>query len=297
MADNNKKEGFFSRLTRKIGGKLMDEDSMAVIEKKQCETGDDTQKNISNFSQIECKNELIKSVEKTLSRLIEEKDYTKGKKLIIWLDTDQLSFDSYNTSEYEQTILRNLVNEHGYFFDAVGLCIGMPDAKLRATRIGRNEKEYIQIISSEPEVVCNHSKAKICVVGSFGSLVDGEYFLSVDDMKNRRITAYNIGSGRFPKLKSGFRENHIAIDDNPDSPMIEQNKYVSRMHAHIGFSERFGFYLQVEIDGTRLMGKRTRIFRGLEVIECDSPNVKNYLKDNDIIELGKAVKLQYFELD
>jgi hypothetical protein len=77
--------------------------------------------------------------------------------------------------------------------------------------------------------------------------------------------------------------------------MVERNKYVSRSHAHIGFSDQFGFYLQVEKDGTRLMGKRTRIFRGDEKIECDNPQVKVPLQSGDQIELGKAVVLNFIE--
>ena len=116
-------------------------------------------------------------------------------------------------------------------------------------------------------------------------------------MMEKMISCYNIGAGKFPKIPTGYRENHIAIDDNPDSPMVEKNKFVSRMHAHIGFSDKFGFYFQVEKDGTRLMGKRTRIFRGEEKIECENPEAKIPLQDGDLIELGKAVVLKYKQLN
>lgn len=318
MAENKKKENWFSRLMHKLGTKLAEPEAtvdaaaenpkvaetLNVVEKprvvKKTEENEKVENNGKSESVVnesEDKESLINGIFKTLSNLLEEKDYTKDKKLVIWLDTDQISFDSYNTDSYKQALLNDVVNEHGYFFDDATFCIGLPDAKLHATKIFNSKIGYMQIVSKETEAVQAHSKAKICVVGEFGSLVENEYILSLDDMQNRHITAYNIGAGRFPQLKSGFRENHIAIDDNPNSPMAEKNKYVSRMHAHIGYSDRFGFYLQAEIDGTRMMGKRTRIFRGNEVIECDSPKVKNYLKGTDIIELGKAVKLQYVELD
>ena len=116
-------------------------------------------------------------------------------------------------------------------------------------------------------------------------------------MKAENISAYNIGAGEFPQMKSGYRHNHIAIDDNIHSPKFEINKYVSRKHAHIGFSETFGFYFQVELDGTRLVGKRTRIFREEQIIECDNPQVKIPLQNGDLLELGKAVLLRYVQLN
>lgn len=286
-------EIFFNRLVSKIGAWLTEPDATVdpAADNPNVPGKPGLKENIEN------KEFLVDCVFKTLSNLLEEKDYTKGKKLVIWLDTDQISFDSYNTDGYKQALLNNLVNEHGYCFESAEFCMGVPESKLRATKLRNSKVGYIQIVSNGAGTAQAHSKAKICVVGEFGSLVENEYILSLDDMQNRNITAYNIGAGRFPQLKSDFRENHIAIDDNSDSPMADTNKYVSRMHAHIGHSDRFGFYLQVEIGGTRMMGKRTRIFRGEEVIECDNPSVKNILKDKDIIELGKAVKLQYVELD
>lgn len=273
MTESNKNKGFFSRIKRMLSGAMTD---------GECVTEAD---------------DIIECVGKTLSHTIDDKDITKGKILIVWLDVDRILFDRYNTDSYKLQLLSNLWNERGYLFEDASFCIGVPDARLRATKIAGITGGFMQIVSNEFEAQHIHRKAQICVVGSFGSIVDDGYIISVDDMKMRNLNVYNIGAGRFPLVRSGFRENHIAIDDNPDSPMIELNKYVSRTHAHIGFSERYGFYLQVEIDGTRIMGKRTRIFRGKDVIECDNPNVKNFLKDSDIIELGKAVKLQYFELD
>lgn len=286
-------ENFFNRLINKIGTWLAEPDAAvdSVADNPNVPGKPGVKENVEN------KESLINCVFKTLSYLLEEKDYTKGKKLVIWLDTDQISFDSYNTDSYKHALLNNLVNEYGYCFESAEFCMGVPESKLRATKLRNSKEGYIQIVSNEAGTVQAHSKAKISVVGEFGTLVEDEYVLSLDDMQTRNITAYNIGAGRFPQLKSDFRENHIAIDDNPDSPMADKNKYVSRLHAHIGHSDRFGYYLQVEIGGTRMMGKRTRIFRGEEVIECDNPSVKNFLKDKDIIELGKAVKLQYVELD
>ena len=69
------------------------------------------------------------------------------------------------------------------------------------------------------------------------------------------------------------------------------------MHAHIGYSDMFGFYLQAEKDGTRRMGKRTRIFRGNQIIEMDNTQAKEPLQSGDLIELGKSVVLQYVAIE
>ena len=245
---------------------------------------------------IEDKYSLVRSVLSTLSEMIEDKDSTEGKQLIIWLDTDQLTFDNYNIESYRGQILNALVNEYAFCFKSVSFRIGIPDESLRATPIAGHEGEFIQVVGNDTPSATALCKARISVFGGAGSLLQEQYILSVDDMKKKTITAYNIGAGQFPQLPSGYRENHIAIDDNPNSPMVERNKYVSRMHARIGYSEKFGFYLQVERDGTRLMGKRTRVFRGESKIECDSPQIKVPLQNGDLIELGKAVVLKYEEL-
>lgn len=246
--------------------------------------------------EVENKEMLLNSIIGTLSKVIEYKDTTVGKRLIVWLECDMAKFANYDTDAYKNRILSALVNERGYCFDEVRFSIGTPAEELRATEIGDNHLEYLQIVNTETVKESKSAKAMISIFGESGSLMQEQYVLSSDDMKQKMIPAYNIGAGKYPKIPSGYRENHIAIDDNPDSPMAEKNKYVSRMHAHIGYSDKFGFYLQVEKDGTRLMGKRTRIFRGEEKIECDNPQAKIQLQSGDLIELGKAVVLRYMEI-
>lgn len=247
--------------------------------------------------QVENRDALIRSVINTLKSVVEYKDTTIGKKLVVWLACDQITFGNYDTEQYRQQTLSALVNESGYGFDEVVFNIGVPAEELHATRIGQSNLEYLQILAHEAFNEVKTCKAIISIFGGAGSLLQEQYLLSSDDMKKKMLSSYNIGSGQFPQIPTGYRENHIAIDDNPNSPMAEKNKYVSRMHAHIGFSEKFGFYLQVEKDGTRLMGKRTRIFRGEEKIECDNPQAKIPLQTGDLIELGKAVVLRYMQID
>lgn len=239
---------------------------------------------------------MLRNVVSTLAKRIEFRNAMDGKKLVLWLDCDQLTFSAYDNESYRQQMLSALVNEKGFEFDQVAFSLGKPAPELHATQIGDNDLEYLQVVENEkvPEPVS--CKAVISIFGEAGSLVQDKYILSPEDMKEKMIPCYNIGAGKFPKIPTGYRENHIAIDDNPDSPMVEKNKFVSRMHAHIGFSDKFGFYFQVEKDGTRLLGKRTRIFRGEEKIECETPEAKIPLQDGDLIELGKAVVLRYKQL-
>ena len=242
---------------------------------------------------------LLRRVITTLSEKIEYAADINGKKLVIWLDCDdELEFLSYNTDSYRQQMLSTLVNERGFGFEQVMFKMGKPTAELHATKVKDNDFEYLQLV--EKEIVQEHKiacKAEISIYGGAGSLKEEKYILSSEDMKEKMITAYNIGAGQFPKIPTGYRENHIAIDDDPNSSMREKNKYVSRMHAHIGYSEKYGFYFQVEQDGTRLVGKRTRIFRGAEKIECDNPQARIPLQSGDLIELGKAVVLRFVQLN
>ena len=249
---------------------------------------------------LDDKEKLMDHVISTLNEQIDYLDATKGKKLVIWLDCDEnLFFKNYNTDSYRQQMLSFLVNEKGYGFENLEFSMGKPATELKASKVKGNDFEYLQVIEDEVVLEPLSCKAMICIYGEGGSLVQDKYILSPEDMKEKMITCYNIGAGKFPKIPTGYRENHIAIDDNPESPMVEKNKFVSRTHARIGFSDKFGFYLQVEKDGSRLMGKRTRIFRnGVEKpIECDNPQAKIPLQDGDLIELGKAVVLRYKQLN
>ena len=115
-------------------------------------------------------------------------------------------------------------------------------------------------------------------------------YSSYDFVQGRYSEAVH-GRGEFPDLHGGgYRQNHIAIEDKPES---ELNKCVSRAHARIGFSEALGFYLQVEFGGSILNQSRTRVYRDGEWIEVVSMEQMVPLHDNDLIELGKAVVLQF----
>lgn len=245
---------------------------------------------------LETKEELLHIMCDLSRKLFDQLEMDVQKNLSIWLDTDQLTFQTYDTNQYRERIMEALVNECDVRLETVAFNNGRPSEELRCTPIGQSGKVFLQIKDNSSFVRVNSQRATISIFGNYGSLLKNEYILSSDEMHEQKISAYNIGAGEFPKMPSGYRHNHIAIDDNPQTAMTEKNKFVSRMHAHIGYSDKFGFYLQVERDGTRLMGKRTRIFRGEQIIEMDNPTVKVPLQDGDLIELGKAVRLRYVEL-
>lgn len=239
---------------------------------------------------LESKEDLLRNILNVVGKIYDDESETTGKRIVVWLDTDQLTFDDYE--KYKKRILQALVVDRGYKFESVNFEIGHPDDSLRCTPIHNNGKEFIQIVDTSNII----RKAVVTIHDNRGSLMKEQYVLSPADMQKQNISCYNIGCGESPMLNNGFRCNHIAIDDNPDGPMIALNKYVSRAHAHIGYSDKFGFYLQVELGGTHQAGKRTRIFRGDATIEIDNIGVKEPLINGDIIELGKSVCLKFVEI-
>ncbi|MDE5639690.1 MAG: hypothetical protein K2I47_07910, partial [Odoribacter sp.] len=141
-------------------------------------------------------------------------------------------------------------------------------------------------------------KAIILPVENCGSTIDPEgYRLDSETITQLPNSRYNIGAGKHPMVADGsHRENQIAIDDDPNSSEYDKNKYVSRSHANISFSEEFGFMLNVEPSGTRIAKKRTHVYRGSEKIELNNPLVLVPLKHGDYIILSKFVHLQFKEI-
>ena len=261
---------------------------------KNMRKSEDPPKQQAEPHEVENKEEVLRNICGLINKLSEDLELGTWIILTLWLDMDLLNFKTYDTEQYRQRILGSIKNECGVMFGSVKLILGRPSEELRCTPVGSGSRIFLQLTSNPQTQVIK--KAVIAIFGNAGSLKKEKYVLSADEMKEKRIPAYNIGIGEFPKMHSGFRKNHIAIDDDTSSNMIDKNKFVSRTHAHIGYSDKCGFYLQVEREGTRLMGKRTRIFRGDQIIEMDNIQVKEPLQNGDLIELGKAVVLQYTEI-
>lgn len=219
---------------------------------------------------------------------------TLNKHILIWMDTDSLTFGSFEG--FENELLAFFSEERGYSFGKIEFKIGKPEKvdECRTAKFIVGSNEIDLFLAEKIENKSNDSivqKAKISILEGKGNLFNETYELSSEELTKGNKKFYNIGRGQNPTMESGnYRHNHIAIDDSINH---EINGCVSRAHARIGFSETIGFYIQVEYGGSRISGNRTRIIRNDEKIEVENTNVKEPLLDGDLIELGKAVVLKY----
>ena len=83
------------------------------------------------------------------------------------------------------------------------------------------------------------------------------------------------------------------LKDEKIAEEYHKNKFVSRAHAFISYSEEYGFLLNVEHGGSRMAKKRTHIYRGIEKIELDNVLIPVPLHDGDYIVLSKNVHLLF----
>lgn len=244
---------------------------------------------------VEIRGKIKNSTLKLLNSLyLSNPEICKTKHLIVWLDTDTITFNSY--ADFSLELENYWAVESGYTFEKVEIKHGKPENEKVARKIDAGIGS-ISIYLQEQEVGLEKSvvkRANISVFGGKGSLLQEQYELSSETLEKEHRKYYNIGRGEYPDIEGGsYRQNHIAIDDNNN---LEINKYVSRAHARIGYAENIGFYLQVEYGGSRLSGNRTRIFRGENKIEVENVEVKEPLQDGDLIELGKSVVLKFNEV-
>lgn len=216
------------------------------------------------------------------------------KELTVYVANDNLFFDALMDNRFEDSLIAKLDEQLGISFGSVKLCSGKPNRDLLTTEIADNI--FLHIKSNK--LTSTIRKAIISSVAGCGSLIESCYHLDSEEIKTLPLARYNIGIGSRPKVGMGpYRENHIAIDDNPNSECYDQNKYVSRAHAYITYSDHGGFLLHVEHGGTRAAGKRTHIYRGGEPMEMLSPMVPIPLKDGDYIVLSKFVHLLFSQED
>ena len=274
------KRNFFNRIADLIDGvskKQPSEDSSSVIGDNPIDTEEKILNAILN---------IFNSVYKNRNKDIDNKIFT------LWI-LDNLLSEMITKQEFSDHLITMLADE-GYNTEWNAVKLEKPPLDNTFTPIINGvlmqieKKRVVATIKDKPI----RKKAKISVVNNKGALLRKVYTL--DSEKQQR---YNIGVGECPYNSGGsFRENHIAIDDNVDSPEYQNNKRVSRAHAYIGFCTINGFYLQVEVGGSKVhSGNRTRIFRenGNQIIELDNITLPVPLLDGDIIELGKAVCLRF----
>lgn len=301
--------GIINKITTKIGELISGEPAKRPITKGDSEQNSEESAKQENVGEqvpvteekkplpnsVETREKIKKSILTLLNSLyLANPEICKTKHLIVWFDTDTITFNSY--AGFSQELENYWAVESGYTFEKVELKHGKPENEKVARKIDVGIGS-IAIYMQEQEVGLEKSvvkRANISVFGGKGSLLQEQYELSSETLEKERRKYYNIGRGEYPDIEGGGnRQNHIAIDDNNN---LEINKYVSRAHARIGYAENIGFFLQVEYGGSRLSGNRTRIFRGEDKIEVENVEAKVSLQDGDLIELGKSVVLKFNEV-
>ncbi len=128
--------------------------------------------------------------------------------------------------------------------------------------------------------------AKAYVLVLQGETEQGRY---VFDAKSGKIT---IGRDRMVQAADGFhRENKIAfIAGNTN----EANKFVSRQHAHIEWSEDAGAFLLFADEGGIPPRNKVKIRpRGGEPVKLQSTHIGYTLSQGDQIMLGDAALLEF----
>lgn len=228
---------------------------------------------------------LMKSIEKVLKGYYKGQKYSFTDKILrVWVQ-DGLLLDSLRESKFSDELAIYLDNEMDACFTSIELHQGPIPAKNNFTQV--NNDVYLEICSKTKPVLTG--RAEIMALPKYGSLLKKKYILDSHEIEKLPSQRYNIGIGEYPNLNV-FRQNHIVIDDDPENPEFDKNKYVSRKHAYIRYSQEEGFLLQAELDGTNKAGKRTRILRNDAIVDVDEV-VAQPLKDGDCIELSKNVRL------
>ncbi len=214
-----------------------------------------------------------------------------GKILSIWVP-DCVFFDALVEDGFKERLLTILDEEAGYMFSDVEMVSGKPSDDSNMLEI-EEPQTFLQIKKKGIHSQVSR-RAIVSVRGENGSLVKEQYVLDAEELSKMQGGCYNIGIGAYPQLGDGsLRENHIVIDDNPDGAQFVNNRYVSRAHAHITFSDNYGFLLHADIGGTRLAQKRTHIYRGEDKIELATTAQVEPLRDGDCIVLSKHVYLAF----
>lgn len=213
------------------------------------------------------------------------------KALVVWI-RDSLLYDSVSRGGFADTLATAVADELGCAFGAVRLESGGSPGEDGLTQV--TPSVYLQVCPLREEASIR--RAVIYPVSGCGSMMQDFYLLDSEQIRQLPGRRYNIGAGSRPAMPNHtLRENHIAVDDRPDSPRFEQNRYVSRAHAYISFEEESGFVLHAEWGGTRAAQKRTHVQRGNEIIELNNVLVPVPLRNGDHIVLSKYVHLLFKE--
>ena len=273
---------------RKAAAKSTEESVATVVETPAVAEHKSLGKNI-----IEKEANLIRLI---ITKLKENSDGNTSfdrKELTLFV-ADDLFFDALQDNRFEDSLIAKLDEQLGVSFAAVKLCLGKPYRDMLTTEIAENI--FLHIKSNK--VTSTIRRAVIYSVEGNGSLIESCYHLDSEEIKTLPMARYNIGRGSQPNMGVGPRRvNQIAIDDDPNCAGAGQNKYVSRAHAYITYSDKGGFILHLEQGGSRAVGKRTHVYRGGVPMELLSTMIPMPLKDGDYIVLSKFVHLLFSQED
>lgn len=273
--------GFFNKIKTVLIGNIGTEDTAEKVAAENKDT-----------NSINSHAALMKNIEKILNANYKgQKTSFSDKVLKIWVN-DSLVHDSLKESGFITELICYLDNQMGVHFHSLEITSDPLPDQHNFTQVAANV--YLQLCNRQ--VASISKRAEITVQENWGSLQKNRYILDSAEIETLPLKRYNIGFGEHPDISGMLRCNQIAIDDNQDSPEFNRNRYVSRTHAYIRYSDKSGFLLQAEREGTNLAGKRTRILRAEGVVEVDN-FVAQPLKDGDCIELSKNVRLIFKLID
>jgi hypothetical protein len=146
------------------------------------------------------------------------------------------------------------------------------------------------LIKTPEHVVANHSKTAYITVLN-GETAQKQYQITSTDGK------INIGREHKVQVSDGFfRINTIAF---PDSSSNEANKYVSRQHAHIEWSNDSGNFLLFADDGGVPPRNKVKI-RSLadhNPVKLNFVELGHTLQEGDQIILGELAVLEFSYLN
>lgn len=250
-----------------------------------------TTNNVPGQNSIEKKNNLVGAIIAKLQANYRGAHHSMGDKILSVSILDSILYDSVNSNDFKNLLEASISDELGLVFNRIEIK-DKPFVDLNMSELFSDV--YIGIKPTQIHKTIR--KATILSVKNNGSTISTEYFLDSEEIAKLPNCRYNIGAGKHPVLAdNSYRENHIAIDDDPNSCEYAKNKYVSRSHANISYSEDLGFLLNVEYGGSRAAQKRTYIHRGNEKIELNNTLVPVPLRNGDYIVLSKYVYLLFKE--
>lgn len=103
----------------------------------------------------------------------------------------------------------------------------------------------------------------------------------------------NIGRERRVQVKDGFfRKNDIAF---PGSSENENNKYISRQHAHIEWNNDMGCFMIFADEGGIPPGNKIKIrtHKDENLIKLNSTEIGHQLQEGDQIILGESAVIEF----